>query len=87
MDIAGADGGILLEHELSKAVGIPFRQVVPPHGSTQVFLTAPAELPAPAVALDAVLYYRNVRTTYFRLATGNATATAPTTELARTTVP
>jgi hypothetical protein len=33
-----------------------------------------------------VLYYRNVRTTYYRLALGDATAVAPQTELARVKV-
>lgn len=87
IDIAGADGGLLLEHELSKAVGIPFNRVVPPHGSVQVILGAPSSLPPPAVELDAVIEYRNVRTTYLRLATDSGTATAPTTELARVAVP
>jgi DNA-binding beta-propeller fold protein YncE len=87
IDIAGEDGGLLLEHQLSKAVGIPFNRVVPPHGSVQVTLAAPTSLPAPAVELDAVVEYRNVRTTYLRLATDSGTATAPTTELARVAVP
>jgi hypothetical protein len=47
----------------------------------------PPSLPAGTASLDAVLYYRNVRTTYFRYATGESNGAAPTTEMARVTVP
>jgi hypothetical protein len=49
-------------------------------------LTAPATLPSPAVTLFAVLYYRNVRTPFFRAATGDASATAPDVEVASVAV-
>jgi hypothetical protein len=51
-----------------------------------VSLTLPT-LPAGTAQLDAVLVFRNVRTTYYRAALGDATAVAPETELARVTVP
>ncbi len=86
MDIAKADGGLLYLHELSETARIPFARIVPPLGTVDVVLAAPATLPTPAVALDAVLYYRNVRTPFFRAATGDATATAPATEVARARV-
>jgi DNA-binding beta-propeller fold protein YncE len=86
MDIASADGGVLYLHQLSQTTRIPFARFVPPHGSVDVTLTAPDSLPSPAVELDAVLYYRNVRTPYFRAATGDASATAPTIEVARVQV-
>ena len=44
-------------------------------------------LPEPAVELDAVLFYRNVRTPYFRAATGSGVGTAPEVEVARIAVP
>ncbi len=86
MDIAKADGGLLYLHELSQTTRIPFARFVPPRGSADVILTAPTSLPSPAVELDAVLYYRNVRTTYYRAATGDAGATAPTVEVSRVKV-
>ena len=67
-------------------MSIPFSRVVPPRGSVQMTLTAPTTLSPPAVVLDAVLYYRNVRTPYFRAATGDASATAPSVEVARVQV-
>jgi len=85
-DIAAADGGLLYLHQLSQTVSIPFSRVVPPRGSVQMTLTAPTTLSPPAVVLDAVLYYRNVRTPYFRAATGDASATAPSVEVARVQV-
>ena len=78
---------MLLEHELSKATRIPFARFVPPGGSVQVVLDAPATLPSGATELDAVLFYRNVRTPYFRAATGDPTATAPDVEVARIAIP
>ena len=86
MDIATADGQILYLHELSKSTRIPFASFVPPLGSVDVFIDAPSELPSGATELDAVLYYRNVRTPYFRAATASGTATAPQVEVARTAV-
>ena len=86
MDIATADGGILYLHQLSQMTRIPFARFVPPRGSVDVTLTAPITLPSTAVELDAVLYYRNIRTPYFRAATGDASATAPSVEVARVQV-
>lgn len=87
MDIAKADGTVLFLHELSETTRIPFNRRVPGGGSMDVFLLAPTSLPAGTVELDAVLYYRNVRTPYFRAATGDSAATAPETEMARAIVP
>ncbi len=86
MDIANQDGGILYLHQLSETASIPFMRVVPPQGSVSLTLTAPATLPSPAVTLFAVLYYRNVRTPFFRAATGDASATAPDVEVASVAV-
>jgi DNA-binding beta-propeller fold protein YncE len=87
MDIARPDGTLLFLHELSASTRIPFQRFVPPLGSVDVLLDAPAALPSGAVELDAVLFYRNVRTPFFRAATGNASATAPEVEVARVHVP
>jgi hypothetical protein len=86
MDIAKPDGTLLFLHELSAATRIPFQRVVPPLGTLDLLLVVPTALPAGAVALDAVLFYRNVRTPYFRAATGDAAATAPEVEVARVRV-
>jgi hypothetical protein len=87
MDIAQADGTILLRHELSLATRVPYDVRVPAGKSQTLFVPVPSVLPSGAASLDAVLYYRNVRTTYFRDATGEANGAAPTTEMARVTVP
>jgi hypothetical protein len=50
-------------------------------------VNAPASLPAGATRLDAVLYYRSVRTSYYRLATGDPQAIPPELEIAREKVP
>jgi DNA-binding beta-propeller fold protein YncE len=86
MDIAGPDGGVLLLHELSDATRVPFVRRVPGGGSLDLTIPAPA-LPAGAASLDAVLVYRNVRTPFFRAATGDAFATPNDVEVARTQVP
>jgi len=91
IDIASTDGTILLRHELTETTRIPYDQRAFPFGSVSKgqpskILSLPLSLPAipqGAKGLDAVLYYRNVRTPYFRAATGNATATAPEVEVAR----
>ena len=87
MDIAKSDGTILLLHELSETTRLPFNRRVPGGGSMDVFLQAPTSLPAGTVELDAVLLYRNIRTPYFRAATGDALSNAPETEVARAIVP
>jgi hypothetical protein len=86
-DLAGADGGLLLRHELSLARAIPFDRRIPSGASVDVFIPGPASMPAGTVELDAVLYVRSVRTTYYRAATGNPTGTAPEVPVARAVVP
>jgi hypothetical protein len=86
MDIAKADGTVLLKHELSLSTRTPFSRFVPPQGQQIVAIAAPDALPAGATELDAVLLYRNVRTPYFRAVTGNATQVAPEVEMARAIV-
>lgn len=86
-DIAQADGRILLKHELSLATRVPYDVRVPAGESQTLFVPVPASLPPGTASLDAVLYYRNVRTTYFQSATGESDGGAPTTEMARVTVP
>jgi hypothetical protein len=87
IDIASPDGGVLLQHELGQATRIPFDVRVPPGEAQALFVPVPQTLPAGTQSLDAVLYYRNVRTTYYRLATGDATGSAPDVEVARVGVP
>jgi len=86
IDIADADGGILLEHQLSQTARITFDQRVPAGGSLTLNVT-PGTSPPGTTELDAVLYYRNLRTTYYQAATGDAGATSPSIELAREKVP
>jgi DNA-binding beta-propeller fold protein YncE len=66
MDIAGADGGLLLRHELSLAERIPFDVTVPPLGAQAFFV--PVDAHWATKDLVARLYFRNVRTTYYRAA-------------------
>jgi predicted CXXCH cytochrome family protein len=87
MDIATADGTLLYFHELSKSTRIPFFRTVPPLGTVDLTFTDPGALPMGATELDAVLYYRNLRTPFYRAATGDPTATAPQVEVARVVVP
>jgi len=86
IDIAGADGGLLYRHELTEMQSIPFERVVPSGGSIEVVIPTPSTLPAGATGYQVVLYYHNVRTTYYRDATGSATGAAPAVEVARVQV-
>jgi len=86
-DLANAQGTLLSEHQLSQGVSIPFDRRVPAGGQVSLTLTAPATLPAGATALDAVLLYRNVRTTYYQAAVGSTTASVTAIQMARTPVP
>ena len=86
MDIAKPDGTVLYQHELSQATRIPFSLSVPALGSVDVKVTPDPQLPAGATELDAVLLYRNVRTPYYRAATGDATSSSPEVEVARAKV-
>ena len=83
MDIADADGGILLRHELTNATRIPFARFVPPLGQVEVLIPLPNNLPQNVAELDAVLLYRNVRTPYYRNASGDSSGHAPEVEVAR----
>jgi hypothetical protein len=82
-DFAAADGGILLDHQLSAAARIPFDLRVPPGGAQSLFVPVPPGLPTSA--LRAVLYFRNVRTTYYRDAK-RSQCSAPSILLSRTQV-
>lgn len=84
-NIATADGTVLYRHELTDATCIPFERVVPAMSSVEVVVPVPPVLP-PHASLEAVLYYRNVRTTYYRDATGDPQGAAPTVEVARVPV-
>jgi DNA-binding beta-propeller fold protein YncE len=86
IDIAKPDGTVLYGHELSEATRIPF-DVRVPAGEAQALRIALPSSVNPAAPLDAVLYYHNVRTTYYRAATGDPTALAPSIEVARVAVP
>jgi YVTN family beta-propeller protein len=87
IDIANADGGVLYNHEVSEATRIPFDLRVPAGEAQALLIPLPLNW-APNSPLDAVLYYRNVRTTYYRAATpGDAAGSAPSVEVARVVVP
>lgn len=85
MDIAGADGSILYRHELTDATSIPFQRLVPARSSMEVLVPIPSQMPGGTTVVQAVLYYRNVRTQYYRLANGTSTGSAPDVEV--TSVP
>jgi hypothetical protein len=86
IDIAKPDGTVLYGHELSEATRIPFDVRVPAGEAQALFVPLPSALPPGTASLDAVLYFRNVRTTYFRAATASANDSAPAVELARVRV-
>lgn len=82
LDIASSDGTVLLRHELTDATRLPFDKRVHANGDVDFLVTIP-DLPPGASGIDAVLYYRNVRTPYFRFATGDPKSSAPDVEVAR----
>jgi DNA-binding beta-propeller fold protein YncE len=86
MDIAAADGTILYRHELTQATRVPFERVVPAGSAMELVVPLPDTLPTGATNLVAVLLYRNVRTTYYRAASGDANGQAPDVEVARALV-
>jgi hypothetical protein len=79
IDIASADGTVLLLHQLSATPKIPFDRRVPAGGSVT--------LPTGATGLQATLYYHNVRTTYYQAVTGDSTGGAPEVTVASAPVP
>jgi predicted CXXCH cytochrome family protein len=83
IDIAKADGTLLLKHELTEATRVPFDLRVPSGEAQAVFIPTPVLTPGSA---DAVVVYGVVRGTYYRAAVGDAGATAPTIEMARAAV-
>lgn len=90
IDIADSEGNLLLEHQLNAAARIPF-DVRVPSGESQALFVPVGSLPAGTASVDAVLLYRNVRTTFYRAAIGGAAGpasdgAAPQTELARVSV-
>jgi hypothetical protein len=92
IDIAAPDGGVLYLHELSGATRIAFDVRVPAGEAQALFIALPSNV-APNTPLDAVLYYRNVRTPYYRAAAtaqpdaGDPAGAAPSVEVVRTSVP
>jgi hypothetical protein len=74
-DFAGADGGLLLNHQLSLAARVPFDFRVPAGEAQPLFVAVPPVVPTSS--LRAVLYYRNVRTTYYRAALEVDAGSAP----------
>jgi hypothetical protein len=58
-----------------------------PKQEVDLTLPIPSTLPSGTAELDAVLFYRNVRTDYYRAALADSTATPPETELFRVEVP
>jgi DNA-binding beta-propeller fold protein YncE len=86
VDIAGADGGLLYRHELTAMTSIPFDRVVPAGSSVEVVIPTPSTLPTGATGYQAVLYYHNIRTPYYRDAMGDMTGSAPAVEVAHVAV-
>jgi hypothetical protein len=86
-DIANADGTALLRHELTLATRVPFDVRVASGEALAFLVPLPSTMPPGTASLDAVLYYRNVRTTYYRAATGDPQGHAPDIEVARVAVP
>jgi hypothetical protein len=86
-DVAAADGTVLLRHELTVATRIPFDQRAMPQQHLTLQVPVPSTLPSGTAELDAVLFYRNLRTDYYRSALADSTANPPETELARVKVP
>jgi predicted CXXCH cytochrome family protein len=84
IDIAQADGTILLRHELSRTTRIPFDVRVPSGEAQSLFVPVPAQ--AAGTTLEAVVTYGVVRATYYRAAVGDPTAAAPSIEIARAPV-
>jgi hypothetical protein len=83
-DIAASDGTILYGHELSDATRLAFDVRVPAGQAQALFVPLPsAPLPTGTLPLDAVLYYRNVRTAFYRAASGDASGAAQAIEVAR----
>jgi hypothetical protein len=83
IDIASADGTILLFHEVGRATSIPFDQRIPSGEALAFFI--PVSL-AGIKKVEASLYYRNVRTSYYRAATGDQNAVPPQTLMASATL-
>jgi predicted CXXCH cytochrome family protein len=86
-EVATSDGTVLLRHELSEATRLPFDMRVMPQQHLSVTVDLPSSLPSGTSELDAVLFYRNVLTVFYRAALGDPTALPPETELARAKIP
>jgi predicted CXXCH cytochrome family protein len=86
-EVATSDGTVLLQHQLSEATRLPFDLRVMPRQHLSVTVQLPSSLPEGTTELDAVLFYRNVLTVFYRAALGDPTALPPETELARGKVP
>jgi predicted CXXCH cytochrome family protein len=84
IDIARADGTLLLRHELSQTARIPYDVRVPPGEAQSLFVPVPA-LPA-GTTLQAVVTFGVVRATYYHAAVGDPNAQPPTIEIARANV-
>jgi hypothetical protein len=82
-DVADVNGNLLLKHELSVATRIPFDLRVPAGEAQALFVPLPDTMPNGTAEVDAVLNYHNVRTTYYRAATGDPNGAAPTVEMRR----
>jgi len=77
---------VLKEALVNSSTRIPFERVLPAQTSMELVVPVPLALPPTAVELDAVLLYRNIRTPYYRAATGDPTGHAPDVEVARVAV-
>jgi predicted CXXCH cytochrome family protein len=86
IDIAKEDGTLLYLHELSESTRIPFDRRIPSKGKVSLEFLVPQQLPPGTAELDAVLFYRNVRTQYYRAATGDPNGAAPDVEAARVVI-
>jgi hypothetical protein len=82
-DFADVDGGLLFDHQLSLVARVPFDVRVPPGEAQSFFVPVPSSVETSH--LRAALYYRNVRTTYYRDATKDPAGHTP--EVAMIQVP
>lgn len=86
MDLADADGTELFKHEVGLAAMLPFERRIEPGDHATMVVPVPSAMPVGTKELDAVLYYRSVRTSYYRKALSDPKALVPEVELARAVV-
>ena len=86
IDVASADGTLLLRHELSESTRIPFARTIAAKETQTITIPLPTTLPPGTSKVEAVMLYRNVRTPYFRAATGDTAGASPDVVVTRAAV-